>query len=67
MKLKFKKRYILGEGHPWALGVRNYKAIALSKEATGFNPKIINFPKELWEGDVPKYRLVLEIVNEKND
>lgn len=57
---EFKERYVLGVGYPWALGINIYKTMALCLERTGTNYKILDWPKELWRHDLPKYRLVLE-------
>lgn len=62
---KFKDRYVLGEGYPWAWGLKPYQTIGINKEKNGLNAKNIKFPKKLWEYEVPKYRLVLERVKQK--
>jgi len=59
---KFKKRYVLGTGYPWAIGTETYKNIALARETFGVDFVPINFPTELWSKDLPQYRLVLERV-----
>ena len=68
---KFKKRYVLGEGFPWALGDAfkgEYTAITLEKEARGKTKQVLlNFPEALWNIHVKRYRLVLEMVDEKNN
>jgi hypothetical protein len=65
MKNKFKKKYILAEGYPWGMGIlKQYKEIAMSKSPDGFMPVIFEFPVELWDAALPKYRLVLERIDE---
>ena len=59
----FKKRYILGEGYPWAYGKEPYKNIGLVKNSQGVDSINLVFPSELWKDNLPKYRLVLERVN----
>ncbi len=66
MTKKFRKKYILGEGYPWAMGTNEHKEIALSEQAFGFSPVILSFPKELWDKSLPRYRLVLERIDETN-
>lgn len=63
-KPKFKTRYVLGEGYPWALGREPYTLICLVKKSPGADKIELNFPEELWLEDVPKYRLILEKVEE---
>ena len=66
MKVKFKKRYVLGIGYPWAMGIGPaYKEICLSsgkKGPTGLDRVTLDWPAELWSEDLPQYRLVLERV-----
>ncbi len=62
----FKNKYVLGEGYPWALGTGPYKEIALSNTAVGMSFIPLEFPKELWRADTPRYRLVLEVVSASN-
>jgi hypothetical protein len=59
-KTIFKDRYVIAEGYPWAYGTKNYKEIGLNKTPVGMIPIEMDFPKELWNKDVPKYKLVLE-------
>jgi hypothetical protein len=59
---KFKKRYVLAKGYPWAFGGGNYKTIGMGKDKFGVNLEPIQFPPELWSVHLPKYRLVLERV-----
>lgn len=64
-KDKFKKRYELGEGYPWALGIgAPYVDVRLTKVQRGMAAVPLNWPGELWSVDLPKYRLVLELVEE---
>ena len=62
-RIKFKKRYVLGTGYPWAMGLDPYLTIAVNKNNMGVEPFELNFPKELWSTKLPKYRLVLERVD----
>jgi len=62
-KKSFKKRYVLGKGYPWAIGLRDYKLIGILKKNKGVNYIILNWPDELWSEKLPKYRLVLERVS----
>ena len=67
MKVKFKKRYVLGTGYPWVRGQgpSSYKEICLSfseKGPTGLDTVFLEWPEELWSQDLPQYRLVLERV-----
>lgn len=66
MAKKFLKKYVLGEGYPWAMGTAEHKEIALSEQAFGFHPVVLLFPKELWDKQLPRYRLVLERIDETN-
>jgi hypothetical protein len=62
---KFKDRYVLAKGYPWAMGVAPLSTeIALAEKPRGFKPIEFKFPKELWNNALPKYRLVLERVKE---
>lgn len=61
MSTKFPERIELGEGFPWAMGVGpDYTSVALGLSNMGFSPVVLNFPRELWARELPKYRLVLE-------
>jgi len=62
-KPQFKKRYVLGIGYPWALGLNDHVLIRMNQENTGQSPQILKWPKELWHKELPKYRLVLERVS----
>lgn len=59
-KAKLQDRYVLGEGYPWALGTAPYASIALCEERIGVRFVGLSFPDDLWQANVPKYRLVLE-------
>ena len=60
---KFKKRYVLATGYPWALGIREpYKTILMTKSQVGVSPIELDWPEELWANTVPEYRLILERV-----
>lgn len=60
MKLKFRKKYVLAEGYPWAYGTRPFMSIGVNEEHIGVNAKNLNWPMELNSADLPKYRLILE-------
>lgn len=62
MKTKFKHRYILGEGYPWALNNPPYKAVVLRKHIRLHLFQELVLPNELFADDLPKYHLVLEKV-----
>ncbi len=64
MSDQFKDKYVLGEGYPWANGTEDYKEITLKNVALAGLNIVLNFPEELWSKKVPKYRLVLERVEE---
>lgn len=66
-KLKFKRKYILGEGYPWAIGFGKYLQVSMCKKKSGVNMIELNWPAELWSQDIPKYRLVLEKVKEEGN
>ena len=59
---KYKNRYILAEGYPYAIGVSNYYEIRIHKEQVGCDMIALEWPEELWDKKLPKYRLVLERV-----
>jgi hypothetical protein len=63
-KTKFPKRIVLGEGYPWAYGIKDYTQIGLNKKPCGVEPIILDFNAILWNDTLLKYRLVLEIINE---
>jgi hypothetical protein len=68
MKNKFKNRYVLGEGRPYiddeTYGVSIGDKTVLNKP---LNPSHNDFYCCLKKVKVPKYRLVLERVREKNE
>ena len=61
----FHKRYVLGEGYPWAYGVGPYTEVGLNTSQRGVSPVKLKWPKTLWAANLPRYRLVLELVEEK--
>ena len=61
MKVKFKKRYVLGTGYPWENNNSVPTELLIALSPNGFSAKL-NWPKELWDQDLPQYRLVLERV-----
>lgn len=68
---KPKKRYILAEGYPWACGLgkpeKPYDAIYMCPEPIGVQPMPLNWPRELWSKDLPKFRLVLERIDDETN
>lgn len=62
-KKTFKKRYVLGEGYPWAIGLKEFRHAPLASDPVGTNFELLNFDTALWSADLPKYRLVLERVD----
>jgi hypothetical protein len=61
---KFKDRYVLATGYPWAVGSElNPIDIRMVRGPMGVVPIQLKWPKELWEPSLPRYRLVLEKVN----
>lgn len=64
----FPARIVLGTGYPWAMGTGpEYHQISLGKSPMGFSPQRLNWKRTLWAKDVPKYRLVLELIETPND
>ena len=61
MTTKFKSRYVLAEGYPWVIDYGNGIVMHNSRHPMGYRRKL-DWPKELWSEDLPKYRLVLELV-----
>jgi hypothetical protein len=60
-------RIVLGSGYPWAMGPGpEYHQIALGKSPVGFSPRKLKWPRKLWAKDLPKYRLVLELIETPN-
>ncbi len=64
MEDKFKDRYVLGEGYPWAYGMPPYNTMGLLTESLISRPIDLEWSDELWSKDVPKFRLVLEKILE---
>jgi hypothetical protein len=64
MKNKFKDKYVLAEGYPWTYNTYTNILIGMNKDAIGITPIELNMPNELWDKDVPKYKLVLEKIKE---
>ena len=67
MIVDFKDRYVLEEGYPWAIGIRSYKMITLRDVPIGGVDKSLKWPAELWDKNVPKYKLVLEKIDDDDD
>ena len=66
-KPKFKDRYVLGVGYPWVKGLGTdelpFEDVSLWPQRDNFLPaKHLKVPIELFDEDIPKYRLVLERV-----
>lgn len=63
---KFKDRYVLGEGYPWADGLGSVEQpfikLSLCTKQIGNEKVVLKYPKELWSNKLPKYRIVLEKV-----
>lgn len=60
---KFKNRYILGEGYPWAIGISPFFEINLHEGPNIIDERIkLDWPDELWSRGLPRYCLVLERV-----
>lgn len=61
--VKFKERYVLATGYPWATGMKKpYCEVVMVKSQVGMEAIEIDWPEELWNPNTPKYRLVLERV-----
>lgn len=58
---KFKDRYVLGEGYPH----KYYDAVGVRSSRDFAGPLDLKWPKEFRSEGLPKYRLVLERVEEK--
>jgi hypothetical protein len=60
----FPKRVVLAEGYPWANGIKpdEYFEITMRNQPVGGPNLVLNWPPILWRRDVPKYRLVLEVI-----
>ena len=64
-RIKFKRRYVLAEGYPWAFGNGPpYAGIGVCSEPKGTSFITFPIPAELWSEDLPRYRLVLERIKE---
>ena len=61
----FKDRYVLGEGYPWPIGIDCYDSIALSESKEYAKFIDLSHIEDLWSPTVPKYRLVLEKIKDK--
>ena len=49
---RFKDRYVLAEGYPWAIGTNPYTEIAMHKGPYITGEYVdIDFPVELWKWD----------------
>ncbi len=54
-------RIVLAEGYPWANGLfPEHFELTMRKDRVSGSNNRLNFPPELWNKDVSKYRLVLE-------
>jgi hypothetical protein len=62
VETRFEDRYELATGYPWAIGLGPYIQVQINRNQTGVNPRVLNWPTELWAANVPQYRLVLERV-----
>jgi|GEM_PF-3524519 len=60
---KFKSRYVLGEGYPWSKG-QGKDNIQMHRNTEGGPPVILKIPDVLLGVGGPKYRLVLERIDE---
>ena len=59
-RVKFKRRYVLAKGYPWALDVAPYIEVRMHDAPRGAVLVPLEWPAELWDVNLPKYRLVLE-------
>jgi len=63
--MKYKRRYVLGEGYPYGYGQGPpFKQIALTERQVGLSFVPLGFPRELWDKTVPRYRIILRRVRE---
>lgn len=62
VQTKFKDRYVLETGYPWAFGTSPYRSVGVGKRVNSSEWLDLDFPKELWGKDCPRYHLVLERV-----
>lgn len=60
----FPKRVVLAEGYPWANGTKpdEYFEINMRHQAQAGLRIPLEFPGVLWSAALPKYRLVLEVI-----
>jgi len=58
----FPKRVVLAEGYPWASGGEKYFELTMRDRGFAGRNVPLDFPKVLWDSSLPKYRLVLELV-----
>ena len=67
-RIKFPDRFVLGEGYPWLYGTGKpdnpYYRIGLNKKPTAMNAIELNWDSKLWQTTIPRYRLVLERIND---
>lgn len=63
---EFPERAVLAEGYPWAVGTGPYYyEIRMDKNnLAGSGVVALRFPEELWRADLPRYRLVLERIDD---
>ena len=60
------ERIVLAEGYPWANGTGpEYFELTMRHKAQGGINLPMKWPVALWSANVPKYRLVLELVPRK--
>ncbi len=60
--MQFKDKYILGSGYPWVYGTIPHTRMGLCIAPTGITPVKLDWPSELWNKNLPEYRIVLERV-----
>ena len=65
-KPRYPKRVILAEGYPWFLGIGPYYQMQMEVEPIHSDAIPLDVPGGSWDNDLPKYRLILERVDEKN-
>ena len=64
-KARFADRYVLGEGYPWGYGpLERETAVGVNKYPLGVDAVGLKYPPALYNKELPKYRLVLERVEE---
>ena len=63
-KPRHSKRIILAEGHPWFFGIGPYYQMQMEASPMKSAAVPLDVPAGLWDADVPKYRLILERVDE---